>query len=236
MEVLRYSTIDDVAMNFAKFLADKIDQSDGYTLALSGGSTPKRLFEVLADDFSEVIAWEHLHLYWGDERCVPPNDSESNYGVADNILFSRLGSKPHIHRIKGEDDPGKEAKRYEKEINSSIDQSNGIPSFDMIILGLGEDGHTASIFPDQMALLQSGNVCEVAHHPVSRQKRITLTGPVINNAKMVVFLVTGESKADRIREIHYKETNYEQYPASHIRPLNGDLLWFLDEAAAQYLH
>jgi len=235
MEVRKYKNPEEVADNFARFLANQIDQSDTYTIALSGGSTPKLLFEILATNFKEVISWEHLHVYWGDERCVPPGDSESNYGVANDILFSRLHHKPDIHRIIGENEPAEEAERYSEEIKSNLGISNGLPQFDLIILGMGDDGHTASIFPDQMALINSSKICEVAKHPISGQKRITLTGPVINNAKQVVFLVTGESKANRIREIHYKEQNSNQYPAAHINAGDGQLIWFLDEAAAKYL-
>ena len=150
-------------------------------------------------------------------------------------LYSRLHHKPDIHRIIGENEPAEEAERYSEEIKSNLVINNGLPQFNLIILGMGDDGHTASIFPDQMALINSSKICEVAKHPISGQKRITLTGPVINNAIQVVFLVTGESKANRIREIHYKEQNSNQYPAAHINAGDGQLIWFLDEAAAKYL-
>ena len=235
MDVRRYSDPHKVAREFAIFLADKIDQSDSYSVALSGGSTPKILFEILADDFKEVINWNHLHVYWGDERCVPPDHSESNYGVANDILFKQLYRPPHIHRVMGESDPGEEAKRYGEEISENLPEVNGLPQFDLIILGMGDDGHTASIFPHEIELLKSDNVCEVATHPTSGQKRVTLTGKVINNAKTVVFLVTGENKADRLREIHFKEEGSEHLPSSHIAPTHGSLIWYMDEAAARYL-
>lgn len=233
MEVHKYKNPEELALNFAKYLANQIDQSKSYTIALSGGSTPKLLFEILASEFNEVINWHSLHVYWGDERCVPPGDSESNYGVANDILFRRLNSAPSIHRVMGENDPTVEAERYGNEINSNLPLNNQLPQFDLIILGMGDDGHTASIFPDQMELLTSTSICEVAHHPTSGQKRITLTGPVINNAKQVSFLVAGESKAERIRQIHFDREH--QYPASHINPSNGKLIWWLDEAASRYL-
>ena len=235
MEVKRYKTPKEVAIQFAKFLANQVGQVDNYSVALSGGSTPKLLFQVLADDFADVLNWEHLHLYWGDERCVEPKSSESNYGVTNNILLKSLTNPPHVHRIIGENDPEAEAQRYSTEIESTLKTYKGLPQFDMIILGMGDDGHTASIFPDQMELLHSDKICSVASHPVSGQKRVTLTGKVINNAKTVVFLVTGESKAGRIREIHYKEDGSESFPATHINPANGQLIWFMDENASRYL-
>lgn len=235
MEIIRYKDSQQLAENFAKFLANEINQSDSYSIALSGGSTPRLLFEILATEFNEVINWGHLHIYWGDERCVDVEDSESNYGEADDILFSQLDRSPNIHHVIGENDPVEEAQRYGNEIRSNLKEHNGLPQFDLIMLGMGSDGHTASIFPDQMGLLTSSKICEVAEHPDTDQQRITLTGRVINNSKKVAFLVTGESKADRLREIHYKEENCEQYPAAHINPASGDLTWWLDEAAAKYL-
>ncbi len=233
MEVRKFKNSEEVAHNFAKYLASQIDQNDEYTIALSGGSTPKLLFEILASEFNEVINWPHLHIYWGDERCVPPGDSESNYGAANDILFGRLSSVPDIHRVLGENDPVDEAKRYGAEIKTNLRANNQLPQFDLIILGMGDDGHTASIFPDQMELLTSTRICGVAHHPTSGQKRITLTGPVINNAKQVSLLVTGASKAETIRQIQFNKEAH--YPASHINPSNGKLIWWLDEAAGQYL-
>ena len=236
MEVRRYKNPQEVADSFARLLASQVNQSDGYTIALSGGSTPKLLFEILATDFKEVINWEKLQFFWGDERCVPPNHSESNYGAANDILFKNLQVPLNVFRIEGEQNPEEEAVRYSSEIADKLPVKNGLPQFDMILLGLGEDGHTASIFPHQIGLLKSGKICEVAQHPASGQKRITLTGNVINNARSVVFLATGKAKADRIREIHYKKPVSKSFPAAHIQPAGGQLIWFLDEAAAEYLH
>ncbi len=235
MKVYKYKNAEDVALNFAKFLANQIDQSKSYSVALSGGSTPKLLFEILATQFNEIINWKNLHVYWGDERCVPPTNSESNFGVANDILFSRLNEVPDIHRVFGESDPNEEAKRYSNELLSNIPIKNELPQFDLIILGMGDDGHTASIFPHRMELITAPGVCEVALHPTTGQKRITLTGPVINNAKQIAFLVTGESKAERIRQIHFSEDVSAQFPAAHINPTNGQLIWWMDDAAGQYL-
>ncbi len=204
-----------------------------YSLALSGGNTPKRIFEKLT---YKKISWNQIQFFWGDERCVPPDHSESNYKMAREHLFDRIKIQDHqIHRIKGENDPASEAVRYEKEIRNHLDQYRKLPVFDMIMLGLGEDGHTASIFPDQMYLLKSDKVCEIAIHPETGQKRITLTGPVIKKAKNILFIVTGKTKSKIIADIVYKRGDWKKYPASYITPENGELYWITDSEASSLL-
>ena len=152
------------------------------------------------------------------------------------MTFDHLLSKidipqTNVHRIRGEDHPEKETERYSTEISSHLPHRQALPSFDLILLGMGEDGHTASIFPDQMHLLTSAKICAVARHPQSGQQRVTLTGKVINNAEMVTFLVTGAAKAKRVATIRGQQTNRMNYPAAHVRPVDGRLYWFLDKAA-----
>jgi 6-phosphogluconolactonase len=137
----------------------------------------------------------------------------------------------NINRILGENNSEVEAKRYASLLRTQLTQFNNIPQFDIIMLGLGEDGHTASIFPHEMELLESEEVCVVATHPESGQKRISLTGQVINNAKEVCFLVTGTGKAEKVEEILYKTGGYKNYPASYIQPSSENLYWYMDEAA-----
>ncbi len=205
------------------------------TVALSGGATPKLLFERLASDYANKIDWSRIHFFWGDERCVPPDDSDSNYGVARDLLFVKAGiSEENVHRVFGEADPDQERTRYENEIYGHVEiDDNAIPQFDMVILGMGNDGHTASIFPHQSQFLKSDQVCEVAIHPETAQKRITLTGPVLNRAKKVVFLVTGENKADVLAQVINKAGNFDAYPAAHIE--SDNLCFYIDEAAAKNL-
>ncbi|MEQ9424691.1 MAG: 6-phosphogluconolactonase [Cyclobacteriaceae bacterium] len=234
METYIFKNPDETALNFAKFLARETANKPNFSIALSGGSTPKLLFDILAADFKETINWPNIRFFWGDERCVPPDHSESNYGVANERLFKQIAWKLAVHRIEGENDPEVEARNYSKLIISKLNLVNDLPEFDLVILGLGEDGHTASIFPNQMSLLESDKICEVATHPQSGQKRITLTGKVINNAETVAFLVTGKSKAERVHEITKQTERAQSYPAAHIRP-KGDLLWYMDEAAAANL-
>jgi len=225
-----------VARLFAQWLEEMARNSEKLTIALSGGSTPAVLFQLLAEQYKDKIDWTKLHFFWGDERCVPPDDEESNFKMANELLFEQVGVPiANIHRIKGEAPPAEEARRYAEEIKSVVSSENGLPVFDLIILGMGEDGHTASIFPNQMELLKETSWCAVAQHPESGQKRITLTGPVINNARQVAFLVTGASKAEKVKAVFSKEENSERYPAAHVRPEHGALHWFIDEASCELL-
>jgi len=217
-----------VAEAFAKYLHDEIAKVDNITIALSGGSTPKLLFEILAKKYKAKIDWSKVHFYWGDERCVPPTDEQSNFRMTNDRLLKHVGIPlTNIHRVQGEYNPDHEADRYGKRIEWNLTLKNGKPIFDLVILGMGSDGHTASIFPHQIELLNSEKTCEVATHPESGQKRITLTGGVINAAKQIHFLVTGESKKPVLKEIFSKKGNWKKYPASYIE----DATWWMDEAA-----
>lgn len=223
----------EVAKSFAKYLQGSVAETSEVHIALSGGSTPKVVFDELAADFHDSIDWTKVHFYWGDERCVPPDDEESNYKMTVDHLLSKIDvPEENIHRIYGENIPKEEALRYSEVLKSRLPLFEGVPQFDLIILGMGDDGHTASIFPYNIHLWASANVCEVAVHPDSGQKRITITGKVINNAKKVAFLVTGNSKTAKVREIVGKNGDYQAYPASLVAPKSGGLDWFLDGAAA----
>jgi len=234
-----YSSIEDVVKAFSTMIKDligKISDENNFSIALSGGNTPGVLFDYLAENNRENINWGKVSFYWGDERCVPLDHPDSNYGMAYQNLIKHIDIPiENIHRIKGGNDPFTEAIRYSKEIKENLREQNGFPRFDLIILGLGEDGHTASIFPDQMKILNSNNICEVAVHPRSKQKRITLTGRVINNASRISFLVTGKRKAAVVSEILNKNVNSKKYPAAQIKPVNGILEWYLDNTASALL-
>ena len=202
-------------------------------IALSGGNSPKGLFKKLSKKYANSIPWNRIHFWWGDERCVSPEDKESNYKMTNDYLLSHISIlKENIHRIKGEDNPEKEAVRYSNEISEHINYKDEMPVFDLIILGLGDDGHTASIFSNQMQILENNETCSVAEHPTSGQKRITLTGKIINNATSIFFMVTGENKAMRISEIMNDDEAAKLLPAYYISPKNGELIWFLDDTAA----
>jgi len=222
-----------VAERFAEYLKGQIEKKETFTIALSGGSTPKVLFAYLAEHYAHAIDWKKVILFWGDERCVPPTDDDSNYKMTKEHLLEHISiPEENIFRIKGENDPEEEARRYALEGLAKIRIAGGWPQFDMVMLGMGEDGHTASIFPHQMELLTSGDYCAVATHPESGQRRITLTGKVINNAENVSFLVTGAGKREKVKAIFNQQNGYKHYPAAHINPVNGELHWWMDEAAA----
>lgn len=226
-----YKTPEDLADAFVRQLISWIKETDKeiFHLALSGGKTPNLLFSLFAEKYTKEVLWQKIHFWWGDERMVAPEDPESNFGIANRLLFSKVKlSGSQIHRIRGEADPAEEAKRYSLEIKSLVPTKNGWPAFDLIMLGLGDDGHTASIFPNQMQLLKSDKITEIAFHPTTGQQRITLTGKVLNNAKKVAFLVSGESKAKIFNEIIDRDQNASLFPASHILPV-GELHWFVDE-------
>ncbi len=227
-----YPTPKATAAAFAAFFKNWHSEKKPFTVALSGGSTPKILFEHLAENYRDTIDWQHVHFFWGDERCVPPDDADCNFKMTDETLFQHINiPKENIHRILGEADPAAEAERYAAEIQQFVKIEGGWPRFDLVILGIGGDGHTASIFPDQMELLASDKICEVATHPESGQQRISLTGRVIDNARKVAFLVTGAGKKSVVEEIRERTGAWESYPASHVKA-SEDLYWFLDENAA----
>ncbi|MCF6332411.1 MAG: 6-phosphogluconolactonase [Draconibacterium sp.] len=204
-----------------------------FDISLSGGDSPKGLFRKLSNKYSDAIPWSRIHFWWGDERCVPPTDNESNYKMVNDYLLSKISiPEENIHRIKGEGNPTNEAERYAAEIKENLNSRGKIPVFDLIILGLGDDGHTASIFPHQLELFENEKICTVTQHPITAQKRITLTGRTINNANRIFFLVIGENKAMRISEIMNDDEAAKLLPAYYISPKNGELIWFLDEPAA----
>ncbi|MCS6824618.1 MAG: 6-phosphogluconolactonase [Cytophagaceae bacterium] len=232
-----YDTAEDVATEFAKYLEQFIRQKNtSVYIALSGGSTPKLLFKHLAEQYHDKINWKNVHLFWGDERCVPSDHADSNYKMTfDNLLSHIIIPWQNVHRIIGENDPHEEAMRYSEEIKSIVPMVNGVPVFDIVMLGMGDDGHTLSIFPHEMHLFNSQEICVVATHPTSGQKRVSLSGNIANHAANIAFMVTGENKAERMREIIHKEGQWQKYPASHIKPANGRLMWYADKSAAKLL-
>jgi 6-phosphogluconolactonase len=235
-----FLTPEELANGFAEELIGLIKVAEkrktSLTIAISGGSTPRLLFSVLSEKYSSAVDWSVVKLLWVDERCVPPDDVESNFGMTNKILLSKIEiPSENVFRIRGEDDPEKEAERYSVVIDNQIRQINSIPVFDIVLLGMGEDGHTASIFPGNEKLFSSKKNCDVAVHPVSGQNRITLTGKVINNARSVFFLVTGISKADIVNEIFRNSAVSGMFPAAHVRSLNGKTTWLLDNEAGKFI-
>jgi 6-phosphogluconolactonase len=235
-----YASIDDLTQAlFTDFYNYVQACPDGQqvNIVISGGETPAVFFDRLsADGNNHSETWNRIHLFWADERCVPPDHPDSNYGMARKRLLQGTGmSEYQVHRIHGENDPDEETTRYTGEIIRQVDTRCGIPVFDRIYLGLGEDGHTASIFPDNMDLLKAQKICAVARHPVTGQNRITLTGPVLMQAKRITFMATGESKSRTIGNILNHNSEADGYPAAYIKPRDGTLDWYLDESASRYI-
>lgn len=231
-----FPTPKDLAVSLALDLVSQIKEAETsvntFTIALSGGSTPRLLFSILAEKFARSVNWSNVHFFWVDERCVPPDDPESNFGMTNDVFLSRINiPENNIHRIRGEEDPGAEALRYSKEISDFTEKRNGIPCFSIMLLGLGEDGHTASIFPGNEKLFMAESICTTAAHPVTRQVRITLTGKVINNSDQIIFLVTGKNKSGIVSDIIGQGDNIKLFPASYVKPDHGKIKWYMDENA-----
>ena len=232
-ETLIFDNPEALAAGFGKWFYNFINDRPIVHVALSGGSTPKLFFQVLSRQYVHKIDWSKIQVFWGDERCVPPDHEESNFLMTRQYLLDQAPiHQQNIHRIQGESIPEAAAERYGELIADILPQRDNLPVFDLIILGLGADGHTASIFPGQMRLLESDHFCDVATHPESGQQRITLTGRVINNAANICFLVAGEGKSKVVAEILNNTGDWEGYPASYVRPGRGSLHWFLDQDAA----
>lgn len=231
-----FPTTNDLSQFLAEILVrdiDRVEHEQYYSLALSGGSTPLDLFRYLSENFVERISWDKLLIFWVDERCVPPESDESNYKAAYETLLQNVPvPDSNVFRIRGEADPQAEARQYSELVSANIPFYNGVPQFDLMLLGLGGDGHTASIFPDNMNLLNTSNLYEVAVKPDNRQKRITATGKLINNSARVCFVVTGKEKAEIVSNILDKKSGWDRYPAARVNPASGQLLWLLDQGAA----
>jgi 6-phosphogluconolactonase len=219
------------------WLADQAVKARGqFNVALSGGSTPKALYSLLAtDEFKKQLAWRHIHLFFGDERCVAPDQAESNYRMVKESLLSRIDiPSENVHRMAGEKAPALAAAEYEAQLRSHFSiGDNALPRFDLILLGLGEDGHTASLFPGSSALHETERLVATTYVEKLHAHRLTLTFPVINNGAQISFLVAGASKAVIVKEI--LTTEKLEYPAARIAPGNGQLTWFVTQDAASDL-
>ena len=205
-------------------------------ISLSGGSTPHLLFEFIAtSDYAQRIRWQKLHLWWGGERCVPANNLESNYGQCKHFLLDHIMiPEINIHRIRGEADPEQEVIRYTQTLNQLVPQHNNLPQFDWVLLGMGEDGHTASLFPGAFNV-QDHHLMLLATHPTSKQLRISKSALLIAHSRHVTYLIIGESKANMVQLINQPNTNKANYPAAIIHALQGTTEYYLDAAAAKYL-
>ena len=237
MEIQIFNSLQELNESFTEWFKEISSSEKQITVALSGGSTPKSLFSYWSSLPEGEIDWAKIKFFWGDERCVSPEDSESNFKMTKDHLFNNINiPEENIFRIKGENNPTDEAERYGELLDSELEQQNGTPVFDIVILGMGDDGHTASIFPHEIELWDNKNNCVTATHPTSGQIRVSSTGKVINAAKNVVFLVTGKNKAEKVKEvIEHPEIAEKKYPAALVQPDSDNLYWYLDEYAAEMI-
>jgi 6-phosphogluconolactonase len=225
------------ALRFVETARASIANSGRFGVALAGGSTPRRAYETLTtNEYRDRVSWPSVHIFFGDERCVPPEDAESNYRMAREAMLSRLRiPAENVHRMMGEIDPTVSARLYEKELRAFFGDAAGWPRFDLVLLGMGDDGHTASLFPGTAALAEQQ--AWVVANRVEKLKtfRITLTAPAINHAAHVVFMVTGVGKAARLAEVINDPRDPERLPSQMIQPVDGTLTWMVDKAAASLL-
>ena len=207
-----------------------------FNVALSGGSTPKAMFALLTTDaYSQRVAWDKVHVFWGDERSVPPDDPDSNYRMAREAFLSHVPlPEANIHRIESERPLEEAAQNYQQTLRQHFGGA-GFPRFDLILLGMGGDGHTASLFPQTAALDETNALTVPNFVPQLNTWRVTLTVPVINQARQVTFLVVGAGKAERLHDVLRGTHDPQRLPSQLIAPTDGTLTWLLDQAAAALL-
>lgn len=237
-EIKIYQDSDSLCQGFTSFIVKLLEVYPHMNISLSGGTTPKAIFDYWAEHSRDVIPWEKITFFWGDERSVPPENDMNNYGMARDHLFSKVPEilSKNIRRIHGESEPDEEAERYGNILQRKLLQYDNFPCFELVMLGLGDDGHTVSIFPDQIDRWNEKKTCIVTEHPVSKMKRVGLSGTVVNNAQYVAFLVMGKAKAKMVKDIiKDRELYHDKYPAARVHPKQGYLYWFMDAEAASEL-
>jgi len=224
------------AARFVELARAATDARGVFSVALAGGTTPRRVYELLAGpELAAQVDWPNVHVFFGDERAVPPDDAESNYRMAHEALLSRVAvPAENVHRIEGRGDAAANASRYEDELRGFFADADW-PRFDLVMLGMGDDGHTASLFPQTPALAEGR--AWVAPNWVEKLGawRVTLTAPAVNAARHVIFLVSGAGKAARLREVLRGPRDPERLPSQLINPADGTLEWFVDRDAASQL-
>ena len=241
MYIAKYPDLDTLSQQAAQYTVQLANQAivthERFTIALAGGSTPKKLYALLAGEpYRSQIDWASVEVFWGDERCVPPDSEDSNFHMAQEALLSKVPiPASQVHRMPA-DQPDHEAacQAYTAEIRRTFG-TDSIPSFDLIQLGIGPEGHTASLFPHQASLHEQQRLVIPVTVPKPPPERLTFTPPLLNAARHVLFLVAGAEKADVVHAILEGEYQPDEYPAQIVRPTNGEVTWMLDTAAASRL-
>jgi len=225
------------AEEITHFAGEAVCTHGEFTLCLTGGETPAPTYELLATRFHLSVDWKEVQFFWGDERCVPPDDQASNYGMANRAMLSKLSLRPEqVHRMRGELEPDRAALEYENELRGTFHLAPGqLPAFNLILLGLGDNAHIASLFPHNAALHERGRMAIAVEVDAPQRNRISLTAPVLNNANRIMFLVSGERKAQAVKNVLEGPPDPDRYPARIIQPEHGEVVWMLDKAAASLL-
>lgn len=237
-EIRRYPDKESLAQAaadlFVATAAAAIKTRGRFTVALSGGSTPEAMHRLLAlESYRERVDWSNVHVYWGDERTVPPDHADSNYRMACETLLDHVPvPEAQIHRMRGEIDPPEASKEYGLMLKATFGHG---PGFDLLLLGMGDDGHTLSLFPGTTALHEAHHRVRANYVPKLDTWRVTLTAHFANTARVVAFLVSGANKADALEKVMHGPRNVESYPAQLIQPVDGSLFWLVDDAAAARL-
>lgn len=242
MHIAIYPDLDTLSQQAAQYVvrtaSESIAARGRFTLALSGGTTPRKLYTLLGSEpYSSQIDWQQVHIFWGDERCVPPDNPDSNYYMAQEVLLSKIPIPAlQVHRMPA-DQPGRDAasQSYTAEMQR-VFGTQGIPVFDLIQLGMGPEGHTASLFPHQASLRETQRLVMPVSVPKPPPDRLTFTPPLLNAARNILFLVTGSDKAEALQAVLEGEYQPEEYPAQIVRPPDGEVVWMLDKAVAANIH
>lgn len=229
----RHDIASELVGQFLELAETRKKAGETVTAALSGGKTPSFFFKALANTVENTGSdLSNVKFFWVDERCVPPGDNESNFRQVEELLFSRVSiPEKNIYRIRGEELPEKEAERYSQVLYESVAVRNGFPSFDLILLGVGNDGHTASLFPMSKQLYEREKAVVVSESPENGRKRVTLTLPVICNAEKIIFLVTGAEKREILKILCRHEKEDPLFPASFVKTDKGNIEWYVDSVA-----
>jgi 6-phosphogluconolactonase len=241
MSISVYTDTDILSQEAAQYVVrvatESIASHRRFTIALSGGSTPKKLYTLLGEEpYRSQIDWSLVDIFWSDERCVPPDDKESNYWLAQQVLLSKISLPANqIHRMPADQtDRNAASYAYTLEMQQTFG-SDGVPAFDLIQLGMGPEGHTASLFPHQPSLHEQQRLVMPVSVPKPPPDRLTFTPRLLNAAKHVLFLVTGTEKQDAVRNVLEGDYQPDEYPAQIVQPAKGEVTWMLDTAAAEKL-
>ncbi len=236
MSVYTFKDPDAVSLALADYIANAIKErlstSDRFTWVLTGGNSPKQLYEILSSEkYKDRIAWEKMHIFWGDERAVPFNDERNNARMTFQHLLDKVPvPRQQIHIMNTDLPPAESAAAYEKILRGYFPETG--PSFDLVLSGMGDDGHTLSLFPHMPVIHEQKAWVSSFYLEAQKMYRITLTAPIVNRARKIAFLTFGSNKASALKEVVKGKRNIDKYPSQIIEPIDGELHWFVDKAAA----